>query len=167
MIQSQIVSLNAARTGDIMVPTEASEPGDMELRSQHPDAMVESCNSIEPTPATEIQSGFENVTLENVEHHFPSAAPTSTVGGSLEEQLDKHNDEPIYIVVEMEATTSISRGMSEGIEVASFAGDACDLDGEYVVEEPPTTEASVVSLTSNDLHHLNFACFTGAGGSGR
>lgn len=131
------------KAGDIMVLTEASEPGDMELRSQHPDAMVESCNSIEPTPATEIQSGFENVTLENVEHHFPSAAPTSTVGGSLEEQLDKPNDEPICIVVEMEATTPIYRGMSEGIEVASFAGDVCDLDGEYVVEEPPTTEASV------------------------
>ncbi|KAG1781921.1 hypothetical protein EV702DRAFT_493435 [Suillus placidus] len=127
-----------------MVPTEASEPGDREPRSQHPDAMVESSTSIEPTPATEIKNGFENVILENIEHHsLPSAAPTSTLGDSLEEQLGKPNDEPIFIVVETEATAPIPRGVSEGIEVVSFAGDVSDLDGEYEVEEPPTAEASV------------------------
>lgn len=130
--------------GDIMVPTEASEPGDREPRPQHPDAMVESSTSFEFTPATEIKNGFENVTLENIEQLFlPSAAPTSTLGDSLEEQLGKPNDEPIFIVVEIEATAPIPRGVSEGIEVASFAGDVSDLDGEYVVEEPPTTGASV------------------------
>ncbi|KAG1817924.1 uncharacterized protein BJ212DRAFT_114637 [Suillus subaureus] len=97
--------------GDTMVPTEALESGDRELQSQHLDAMVESSTSIEPTPTTEIQNGFENVTLENVEHHsLPSVAPTSTLGNSLEEQLDKPNDEPIFIVMEMEATAPIPHG---------------------------------------------------------
>jgi hypothetical protein len=41
--------------------------------------------------------------------------------------------------------------VSEGIEVASFARDVSDFDGEYVVEEPPITEASVVGLTSKCL----------------
>jgi hypothetical protein len=41
--------------------------------------------------------------------------------------------------------------VSEGIEVASFARDVSDFDGEYVVEEPPTTEASVVGLNSKCL----------------
>ncbi|KAG2043772.1 hypothetical protein BDR03DRAFT_331890 [Suillus americanus] len=129
---------------DIMVPMEASESGDKEPQSQNSDAIVESSTSIEPTPSTEIQHGFENVISENVGHHsLPSAAPTSTLDDSLEEQLGKPNDEPIFVVVEMEATAPIPRGVSEGVEVTSFAGDVSDLDGEYVVEEPPTTEASV------------------------
>lgn len=148
-VQSQIISLNAARTVNVIVPTEASEPGDGELRSQHPDAMVESSISIESTPTTEFQNDFDSVALQNVEHHsLPSAAPTSALGDSLEEQP---NDEPSFIVVEIESTTPIPRGVSEGIEVASFVGDVSDLDGEYVVEEPPTTEASVVGLTSKYL----------------
>jgi hypothetical protein len=134
-----------------MVPAQASGSGDRELQSQHPDTMVESSTSTKPTPTTEIQNDFENVTSENVEHHSFPSAPISTLGDSLEEQLGKPNDEPIFIVVEMEATTPIPRGVSEGIEVASFAGDVSDFDGEYVVEEPPTTEASVVGLTSKCL----------------
>ncbi|KAG1746499.1 hypothetical protein EDB19DRAFT_1848713 [Suillus lakei] len=126
--------------GDIIVPTEALEPVDRELRSQDSDAMVESSASMKPTPATETQHCFENATLENA---LPSPAPTSALGDSLGEQLGKPDDEPVFIVVEMEATAPISRGVSEGIEVASFAGEVSDLDGEYVVEEPPTTEASV------------------------
>lgn len=124
------------------MPTDASEPRDGEL-SQHPDTMMESFTSIESTPTTEIQNNFDNVTLQNVE--LPSAAPTST------EQLGTPDDEFSFIVAEIESTTPTPRGVSEGIEVASFAGDVSDLDGDYVVEEPPTAEASVVSLTSKCL----------------
>lgn len=125
--------------GDVMVPTEASEPGDQGLRSEHIDDMVESSTSIKPTPAIGIQNAFENA--EN--HSLPSAASTSIFGDSLEEQFSKPNDEPIFIVVEIETAAPIPRGTSEGIEVTSFAGDVSDLDCEYVVEEPATTEASV------------------------
>ncbi|KAG2159131.1 uncharacterized protein EDB93DRAFT_446039 [Suillus bovinus] len=143
MVTAEFIDGNATfppgieKAGGIMVPPEVLEPGDREIQSQHPNVMVESSTLIEPTPATEIRNGFENVTLENVEHH-PSA-----LGDSLKEQPDKPNVKPICIVVEMEATASIPRGVSEGIEVASYAGDVSDPDGEYVVEEPPTTEASV------------------------
>jgi hypothetical protein len=111
--------------------------------------MVESFTSIESTPTTEIQNDFDNVTLQNVE--LPSAAPTSRLGDTLEEQLGTPNDEFSFIVAEIESTTPTPRGVSEGVEVASFAGDVSDLDGDYVVEEPPTAEASVVSLTSKCL----------------
>lgn len=127
--------------GNTMVPTDASEPRGGELRSQHPDTMVESFTSIESTPTTEIQNDFDNVTLQNVE--LPSAAPTSRLGDTLEEQLGTPNDEFSFIVAEIESTTPTPRGVSEGVEVASFAGDVSDLDGDYVVEEPPTAEASV------------------------
>lgn len=145
LLGGDVTSLSGIKeAGDVMVPTEASEPRDKELRLQHTDDMVESSTSIKPTPTIGIQNYFENATLENAENHsLPSAASTSILGDSLEEQLSKPNDEPIFIVVEMETAAPIPRGTSEGIEVASFAGDVSDLDCEYVVEEPPTTEASV------------------------
>lgn len=127
-----------------MVATDIPEPRDGELRSQHPDTVVESFTSIDSTPTTEIQNDFDNPTLQNVE--LPSAL-TSTLGGSLQEQLGIPNDGFSFSVAEIESATPTPRGVSEGIEVASFTGDVSDLDGDYVVEEPPTAEASVVSLT--------------------
>jgi hypothetical protein len=44
----------------------------------------------------------------------------------------------------MDPAVPISRGVSEGIEVKSFAGEVPDFDGDYVVEEPRTAEVSVV-----------------------
>ncbi|KAG1772139.1 hypothetical protein EDD22DRAFT_947678 [Suillus occidentalis] len=133
--------LGIEEAGNIMVATDASEPRDGELRSQHPDTVVESFTSIESTPTTEIQDDFDNVTLQNIE--IPSAAPTSTLGDSLQEQLGTPNDGFSFSVAEIDSTTPTPRDVSEGIEVASFAGDVSDLDGDYVVEEPPTAEASV------------------------
>lgn len=113
---------------------------------------AESSSSIEQikAPVTEIQDQFKNVTSESVEESpLPSAVPTSAVGDTptlTEEQHDKLNAEPIYMVVEMEAAAPVSRGVSEAIEVVPFAGEVLDIYGEYVVEEPPTTEPSAVSF---------------------
>ena len=131
------------------MPTEALQPGDMELPSRYPGATAESSTSIEPItiPATEIQNGLENVE----EFPLPSAAPIFTHSDALFLVEEQPNAEPIYIVAEMDAASPVSRGVSEGIEIAYFAGEVPDLDGEYMVEEPSTIEASVVGLTSKSL----------------
>jgi len=113
-------------------------------------------------PTAEIQDQLED-TSDNVEESpLPSSPGTPIL---IEEQLDEPNSQLSYVIVEMEATAPVSRGVSEGIEVVSFAGEIADLDGDYVVEEPPAAEASVVS--SNLLVFLIFQTliyFTGAGG---
>ncbi|KAG1739146.1 uncharacterized protein EDB91DRAFT_394546 [Suillus paluster] len=143
-IGGDVTSQGVEEVGDITAPMVALEPGDTGLQSQHPGATTESFTSIELTPATETQNQYENIASESVEQSpLSSAAPTSAFGDSPEEQSDKPDAEPICIVVERETTPPISRGVSEGIEVASFAGEVPDLDGEYVVEEPLTAEASM------------------------
>ncbi|KAG0702897.1 hypothetical protein DFH29DRAFT_998985 [Suillus ampliporus] len=130
--------------GDITVPMEALEPWDTELQSQYPGATAEPSASIELASATEIENRFENVASEGVEQSsLSSAAPTSALDDSPEEQLNRPNAESICIVVETESTAPVSRGVSEGIEVTSFTGEVPDLDGEYTVEEPLTAEVSV------------------------
>jgi hypothetical protein len=122
------------------VPSEALESVDEESQVPYP---AESSSERMEAPSAEIQDQSQNVTSENTEEwHLPLIAPTSALDDTLvlaEEQLDIPNAESMYIVVEMEDATPVSRGVSEGIEVASFAADLPDLDEEYVVEEPPTS----------------------------
>jgi len=113
-------------------------------------------------PTAEIQDQLEDTASDNVEESPLLSTPGTPI--LTEEQLVEPNSQLSYVIVEMEATAPVSRGVSEGIEVVSFAGEIADLDGDYVVEEPPA-EASVVS--SNRLVFLisqTLICFTGAGG---
>lgn len=122
------------------MPSDALESVDEESQVPYP---AELSSERMETPSTEIQDQSQNVTSENTEEWpLPSVAPTSTLDDTLilaEEQPDIPNAESMYIVVEIEDAAPLSRGVSEGIEVAPFAADLPDLDDEYVVEEPPTS----------------------------
>ncbi|OAX43663.1 hypothetical protein K503DRAFT_87721 [Rhizopogon vinicolor AM-OR11-026] len=129
----------------LAIPSEELESVGGESRAAYP-AESASIERIK-THAAEIQDQLQTIASEDVDElSLPFVAPTSALDDIpvlTEEQPDMPSTEPICIVVEMEVTAPVSRGVSEGIEVASFHGEVPGLDGGYVVQEPPTMEASV------------------------